>query len=169
MFVYVAIALSGMGALGAEVVWTRLLSLLLGGTVYTFSIILAVFLFGLWGGSSAGSFFARKTGDARMALAGCQILLVSRHRLDRRIRWRILCPIGPSTRGFHSTLVQLRSRSRPLRLGCSARGVPVGRQLSSRAGGRGREGVDPGQAVRRSLRREHSRFDPGRALYSASS
>ncbi len=50
--VYVAIALSGLTALGAEVVWTRLLSLLLGATVYTFSIILAVFLFGLWAGSS---------------------------------------------------------------------------------------------------------------------
>ena len=31
--VYVTIALSGMGALGAEVVWTRLLSLMLGATV----------------------------------------------------------------------------------------------------------------------------------------
>ena len=45
-------ALSGMSALGAEVVWTRLLSLLLGGTVYTFSLILAVFLVGLGIGSS---------------------------------------------------------------------------------------------------------------------
>ena len=42
--VYVAIALSGLAALGAEVVWTRLLSLMLGASVYTFSIILAVFL-----------------------------------------------------------------------------------------------------------------------------
>src|SRR5262249_3905433 len=41
--VYLTIALSGMSALGAEVVWTRLLSLMLGGTVYTFSLILAVF------------------------------------------------------------------------------------------------------------------------------
>jgi len=42
--VYVAIGLSGLTALGAEVVWTRLLSVMLGATVYTFSIILAVFL-----------------------------------------------------------------------------------------------------------------------------
>ena len=35
--VYVAIALSGAAALGAEVVWTRLLGLMLGATVYTFS------------------------------------------------------------------------------------------------------------------------------------
>ena len=46
VFVYAAIAFSGLTALGAEVVWTRLLSLLLGATVYTFSIILAVFLTG---------------------------------------------------------------------------------------------------------------------------
>ena len=35
--IYVTIAISGAGALGAEVVWTRLLGLLLGATVYTFS------------------------------------------------------------------------------------------------------------------------------------
>jgi spermidine synthase len=75
MFVYAAIAFSGLTALGAEVVWTRLLSLLLGTTVYTFSIILAVFLTGLWAGSGAGSFLARRVRDPRLALAGCQILL----------------------------------------------------------------------------------------------
>src|SRR5205807_7093855 len=57
--VYIAIAMSGLAALGAEVVWTRLLSLILGGTVYTFSLILAVFLAGLGIGSSIGAFLAR--------------------------------------------------------------------------------------------------------------
>jgi spermidine synthase len=75
MLVYFAIAFSGLCALGAEVVWTRLLSLLLGATVYTFSIILAVFLLGLWAGSSGGSFLARRIRQPGMALAGCQILL----------------------------------------------------------------------------------------------
>ena len=56
--VYVAIGLSGMTALGAEVIWTRLLSLLFGATVYTFSLILAVFLLGLGIGSSLGSALA---------------------------------------------------------------------------------------------------------------
>lgn len=73
--IYAAIAFSGMSALGAEVVWTRLLSLLLGPTVYTFSIILAVFLVGLWAGSAAGSYLARRVRDARIALAAAQILL----------------------------------------------------------------------------------------------
>ena len=43
--------LSGFTALASEVIWTRLLSLLLGATVYTFSLILALFLFGLGLGS----------------------------------------------------------------------------------------------------------------------
>ena len=74
---YLAIALSGMSALGAEVVWTRLLSLLLGGTVYTFSLILAVFLIGLGIGSSFGALLARRAASARLALGICQWLLTA--------------------------------------------------------------------------------------------
>ena len=75
--VYVTIALSGMSALGAEVVWTRLMSLILGGTVYTFSIILSVFLIGLGIGSSVGSLLARGTVRPRIALGCCQMLLAA--------------------------------------------------------------------------------------------
>ncbi len=74
--VYIAIALSGMTALGAEVVWTRLFTLLLGGTTYTFSIILAVFLIGIGLGSSAGSFAARQIVKPRHALGSVQLLLI---------------------------------------------------------------------------------------------
>ena len=73
--VYVVIALSGLCALGAEVVWTRLLSLILGATVYAFSIILAVFLAGLGIGSGMGSWLARQRIPARVALGVCQVLL----------------------------------------------------------------------------------------------
>ncbi len=75
--VYAAIALSGAAALGAEVVWTRLLALLLGGTVYTFSIILAVFLVGLGIGSALGSSVARNTASPRRSLGFCQLALVA--------------------------------------------------------------------------------------------
>ena len=75
--VYLAIALSGMSALGAEVVWTRLLSLLLGGTVYTFSLILAVFLIGLGIGSSFGRIPGATGRCARVALGACQWLLTA--------------------------------------------------------------------------------------------
>ncbi len=74
--VYVTIALSGATALGAEAIWTRLLGLMLGATVYTFSIILAVFLVGLGMGSGAGSLLVRVV-KPRLALGLCQLLLVA--------------------------------------------------------------------------------------------
>jgi spermidine synthase len=73
--VYIAIALSGLTALGAEVVWTRLLSLLFGATTYAFSIILAVFLIGLGIGSAIGSVIARNTANARATLGWMQLSL----------------------------------------------------------------------------------------------
>ncbi len=75
--VYATIALSGFTALGAQVVWTRLLSLLLGATVYTFSIILAVFLLGLGIGSSAGSLLARGSASPLVMLGRCQFFLIA--------------------------------------------------------------------------------------------
>jgi spermidine synthase len=73
--IYWTIALSGLSALGAEVVWTRLLSLLMGATVYSFSIILAVFLFGLGLGSGFGSLLVRAAAKPKMILSACQMLL----------------------------------------------------------------------------------------------
>src|SRR5207342_2260806 len=73
--VYIVIAFSGMTALASEVIWTRLLSLNFGATVYTFSLILAVFLVGLGIGSTAGSAIARTTTRPRLALGWCQLLL----------------------------------------------------------------------------------------------
>lgn len=75
--VYIAIGLSGLSALAAEVIWTRLLSLLLGPTVYSFSIILACFLAGLGIGSSIGTLLARRLSSPRLALAWCQLLLMT--------------------------------------------------------------------------------------------
>jgi spermidine synthase len=72
--VYLAIALSGFAALAGEVIWTRLISLLFGATVYTFSIILAAFLIGLGAGSAGGSVLARRVARPRVALACCQLL-----------------------------------------------------------------------------------------------
>jgi spermidine synthase len=73
--VYVTIGLSGFTALSAEVIWTRLLSLLFGGTVYTFALILAAFLFGLGIGSTVGSALARSLKNPKVALGWCQMLL----------------------------------------------------------------------------------------------
>lgn len=75
--VYIAIGLSGLCALGAEVIWTRILSLMLGGTVYTFSMILAVFLIGLGIGSSVAAALGRTSLRPRLVLGVCQLLLAA--------------------------------------------------------------------------------------------
>lgn len=72
---HAVVALSGLTALGAEVVWTRVLALRLGPTVYSFSIILAVVLVGLGLGSSAGSAIGRSARRPRVALGVSQLLL----------------------------------------------------------------------------------------------
>ena len=72
--VYAAIALSGFCALGAEAIWTRMLGLLLGASVYTFSIIVAVFLTGLGIGSGIGSLLCRSLPRPRLAFGWCQVL-----------------------------------------------------------------------------------------------
>ncbi|HEX4348173.1 MAG TPA: fused MFS/spermidine synthase [Vicinamibacterales bacterium] len=74
--VLLVIALSGFCALAAEVVWTRLLALLFGATVYTFSIVLAVFLAALGAGSAAGAALGRKTHAPQRLLGACQWLAV---------------------------------------------------------------------------------------------
>ena len=96
--VYVAIALSGMTALAAEVIWTRILSLLFGATTYTFSLILAAFLVGLGIGSTIGSSLARSLARPRVAFAWCQLLLCaaiawSAHVLTQSLPY---WPINPS-------------------------------------------------------------------------
>jgi spermidine synthase len=73
--IFLAIGISGATALASEVIWTRILSLLYGGTVYTFALILAVFLLGLGIGSSVGSALSRSVARPRVALAWCQMLL----------------------------------------------------------------------------------------------
>lgn len=75
--IYIAIGISGTCALGAQVIWTRNLALLLGGTVYTFSLILGTMLLGLGIGSSLGAAAARNSQNPRRALAICQMLVIA--------------------------------------------------------------------------------------------
>ncbi|MHB9149760.1 MAG: spermidine synthase [Thermoleophilia bacterium] len=75
--VLLAIGLSGLTALSAEVVWTRLLSLRLGATVYTYALILAVILLGIGIGSYLGALLTRLTISPRTLLGLCQSLLAA--------------------------------------------------------------------------------------------
>jgi len=57
--VLVILGLSGMAALAYEVLWTRILVFLLGSSIYSFSMILVVYLFGL----TVGSLVCARTVD----------------------------------------------------------------------------------------------------------
>ena len=111
--VYLAIALSGLTALGAEVVWTRLLSLLFGATTYAFSVILAVFLIGLGIGSVIGSAVARESRSPRALLGWLQLALAittawGAWALARSLpHWPINVGLAPSARfNFQMDLVR---------------------------------------------------------------
>ena len=155
--VYLAIALSGMSALGAEVVWTRLLSLMLGATVYTFSLILAVFLIGLGIGSSLGAFLARRAASAQVALGVCQWLLTGGHRLDRRHDLGVAPVLADHPDAVAEPLVHVPARPGPLPLGGPAAGLPVGGELPAGPGGGRLARPGPRPAGRRGLRGQHDR------------
>ncbi|MDQ3069785.1 MAG: fused MFS/spermidine synthase [Acidobacteriota bacterium] len=96
--IYVGIALSGMTALASQVIWTRVLSLLFGATVYTFSLVLAVFLAGLGLGSSVGSAIAQRLSRPRLAFGWCQMFLVAGIAWTSFVlsAWMPYWPVNPS-------------------------------------------------------------------------
>ena len=65
--------LAGAAAMADEVLWTRILVLYIGSSVYAFSLMLAVYLAGLVAGSSAAA--AIRPRDARRALGATQTTL----------------------------------------------------------------------------------------------
>ena len=96
--VLVAIGMSGFVALGSEVVWTRLMALMLGATTYTFSIILAVFLAALGIGSASGAYVSRHTARPRVLFGACQAgallgIAWSAHAISAQLPY---WPINPS-------------------------------------------------------------------------
>jgi spermidine synthase len=99
-WVFLTISISGMCALGAEVVWTRLLALMMGATVYTFSIILAVFLAGLGIGSAVGSRVARVRAAAALgygqALAALGVAWAAYTLSDSLPYWPVNPLLAPS-------------------------------------------------------------------------
>jgi spermidine synthase len=69
-----ALGISGFASLTLQVVWTRLLALILGPTTYAFSIIVSVFIAGLAIGAAATSRFASRVRQPIVALAACLAL-----------------------------------------------------------------------------------------------
>jgi spermidine synthase len=71
-----ALGISGFASLVLQVVWTRLLALILGPTTYAFSIIVAVFITGLAIGAALSSRLASRVKQPLVALAVCLVLSV---------------------------------------------------------------------------------------------
>ncbi len=67
-FVLFVFATTGGLAMVCQVCWNRVLSMVIGSSVYAFTIILSTFLLGLTLGSSVGSSLARRLKDPALAL-----------------------------------------------------------------------------------------------------
>jgi spermidine synthase len=95
--VFLAAALSGLTSLGAQVVWTRILTLLFGATVYAFAIILAVLLAGLGLGSHLASYLLRRGLNPLRGLAWSQLLLIPTLLLAGHLISQVLPFASPSS------------------------------------------------------------------------
>jgi spermidine synthase len=71
-----ALGVSGFASLTLQVVWTRLLALILGPTTYAFSIIVSVFIAGLAAGAAMASRLAPRVRQPLVALSVCLALSV---------------------------------------------------------------------------------------------
>ncbi len=71
-----ALGASGFASLTLQVVWTRLLVQILGPTTYAFSLVVAIFIVGLAGGSAIGAWMVARTRSAGAGLATCMLLSV---------------------------------------------------------------------------------------------
>ena len=69
----VAYAAAGLAALVYEVAWSRVLTLLIGSSVYAFSLMLTAFIFGLAFGAALIARFVDRLGDPMKTLAGVEI------------------------------------------------------------------------------------------------
>ena len=71
--VYLAYALNGAAALAFEVLWSRMLGMAFGPTVYAFAIVLGVFLLALGLGGAFGTLTIKKIKNTRRAFAILQV------------------------------------------------------------------------------------------------
>ncbi len=66
-----ALGASGFASLTLQVVWTRLLVLILGPTTYAFSLVVSIFIVGLAGGAAIGARLSMRTRQPAVGLAMC--------------------------------------------------------------------------------------------------
>ena len=86
------LGVSGFCALGYEVLWTRMLTLVVGTSVYSFTVMLVAFLAGIGAGSHAFSLLRRWTQEGRAAvrLFGASQILIGATALAATVLMRDL-------------------------------------------------------------------------------
>jgi spermidine synthase len=72
-----ALGVSGFASLTLQVVWTRLLVLILGPTTYAFSTVVSIFIVGLAGGAAIGARLAARARQPAVGLAICLLASVA--------------------------------------------------------------------------------------------
>jgi spermidine synthase len=89
--VLAAITLSGFAGLGLEVAWTRLLALVVGGSTYAFTVMVATFILGIALGSLVAARQRFGRGDPLLWLAGAftivALSLVATYPAYPRLPW----------------------------------------------------------------------------------
>lgn len=78
LLILIGFAVSGFTGLAYEVIWTRILGFILTGTIYAFSVVLAVFLIGIAAGSLVFSAFLdriKSIGAVVAILAAVEVLI----------------------------------------------------------------------------------------------
>jgi len=75
LFILLSFAIAGLSALVYQVAWTRILSLLIGSSVYAFSLILTVFVLGLALGTLAASKVLEKMNNFIKSYGLTQIII----------------------------------------------------------------------------------------------
>ena len=112
------------------------MGMMLGATVYVFSIILAVFLVGLAMGSAGGSWLLRRVERRALALGWCQMLLAlaiawTAYPIAHSLPYWPIDPLLSRVRG-----TRLSARYGALSVGDAAGGAALGREFPACAGGR---------------------------------
>ena len=126
--------MSGFCALAGEVIWTRLIGLLFGATVYTFAIILAIFLIGLGLGGGIGASLVRKGRAAPVCARRCQMAGGSSDWLVR-VHARVGSPVlADQPRSGENVWLTFRVDLMRAGLAILPAALCLGRELSARAG-----------------------------------
>lgn len=107
------VALSGAVAFVHEVLWTRLLERLVGGSVQAFGVMLAAFLGGIAIGGALGAWRARTRDAARALFALAQGLVA----LAALLAWIVLVHLDPAGWGYATRIGAALALLLPLAIG----------------------------------------------------